>query len=127
MSRKKPKKPRKKSAAKKIPGHSLESLESRSSVAVTVGWLLCACATVGAIILMVAARLIYVQSPESMTLVIANVFTLISVLTGILTMILTVVVVRLRRTPPPAAITWTVLLIGLAPFVSLAILVYLER
>ena len=76
---------------------------------------------------MVAARLIHAQNSDSMTMVIANAFTLISLLTGILTIVLTIVTIRLRRTPPPAAITWTVLLIGLGPFVVLGILAYLER
>lgn len=80
-----------------------------------------------AIILMVAARLIYKQSPESLTLLIANVFTLISLVTGVLTIALTIAAVRVRRTPPPSAITWTVLMIGLAPLVVLGVFAYLER
>ena len=68
---------------------------------------------------MLAARGFYRTQPEPTRLLAANVLTLLALLMGGLTLLLTVAALRVRSTPPPKSVTAATLLIGGLPFLVL--------
>lgn len=101
--------------------------ESRGSVAVTVSWMLTLLATAGGMITAVICFFLSnslqmtPQQAEVMALLSA-VMTIVSAATGFLCLVLTVVVYRVRRDPPPIAITVAAVFVSCLPLATMLLL-----
>ncbi len=104
-SRKRPSKQRAKRGHKKrVPRRPVwsEADESRPAVAMTVAWLLCGLTTTGAlaITLLVQVARSFDATVDTGSLYVSA-FRFVAVMTGLLTLLLTVVTLRIRHRPPP--------------------------
>lgn len=125
MGRKSKKKKKKKSPASpgksnpkvSLPPVNPEALESPNAVAGTVAWLLSALTTLLAMLVSLICRWIYSRNSESETYGGIGLFLFAATVTGIATLVLTFLVLRVRRTPPPRNVTRGAIVIGLLPFV----------
>lgn len=101
----------------------LPAEERRAEVA-TIAWMLCTlftfCSEAVSLVAKVAlSRMSEAENGPTAWSLLPDVALLMGVVTGTLCLILTPVVYRLRRTPPPAAITAVAVLVGLTPWASL--------
>lgn len=96
-----------------------DSGESRAAEATTVAWMLTAMATIGAILLAgtvrLATRFLAADATGAGLRFLPDLLIFTSLVTGILCLCLTVVVYRVRKTPPPSSVTIAAVLIGLSP------------
>lgn len=101
--------------------------ESRGSVAVTVSWMLTLLATAGGMLVAVIcfslsqSLQMTPQQVEVMGLLSA-VMTIVAAATGFLCLVLTVVVYRVRRDPPPIAITVAAVFVSCLPLATMLLL-----
>jgi len=103
--------------------------EERRAEAATVGWMLCVLFTLCAEGVGLAARIVLAysaadQAPKAWVLL-PDITLVMGLVTGTVSLALTPVVYKLRKTPPPAAITVVAILLGLTPWVRV-ILGYLR-
>jgi len=106
---------------------SLLEQEPRGSIAVTVGWMLTILATAGSMIaaglfLWIRRSFVFAPEPAKVLAILPGVFTFIAATTGIVCLVLTVAVYRVRRDRPPASITFVAVLVGLLPIVTMLLL-----
>jgi hypothetical protein len=110
-----------------LSGNSSAGEESRSSVAVTVSWMLTLLATAGAMIVAVVcfflSRSLQLspQQAEGFGLL-GGVMTVVSAVTGLLCLVLTVVVYRVRRDRPPISITVAAVFVSCLPLATMLLL-----
>lgn len=98
--------------------------EERRAEVATIAWMLCTLFTFcsEAVSLVAKVALSRMSEPEGEPTawsLFPDVALLMGVVTGAFCLVLTPVVYRLRKTPPPAAITAVAVLVGLAPWASL--------
>jgi hypothetical protein len=104
-----------------------DSLESQAAIALTVGWMLTAMSTLVALLVagtVGVAMLVWPTDPgrEHPLSAISGLMLFVSAATGVVCITLTPFIYRVRRAPPPRAITIAAVLIGLAPLVTIAVL-----
>jgi hypothetical protein len=114
---------------KLLSPRSLLVEESRGSVAVTVAWMLTLFLSGVALLiagLAFVAALSFTLAPavEKNVVRLAGLMTLIAAVTGLLCLVLTVVVYRVRRDPPPIAITVAAVVVGVFPISLLLFLAW---
>lgn len=95
--------------------------EDRRAEAATVAWMLCALFTLCAEGVGLAARMLLaysgeVQAPSALALL-PDIMLVMGLVTGTIVLALTAAVYKLRKTPPPPAITVVAILLGLTPWV----------
>ena len=101
--------------------------EPRASVAVTVSWMLTLLVTAVALVM---ALIFYLASqgmalpPKSAILLrsLAGLMLLSAALTGVLCLVLTVVVYRVRRDPPPISITVAAVFVSCFPLATMLVM-----
>lgn len=100
--------------------------EERSAEAATIAWMLAAVATLAAQLVALAARLAAWGVPGEEIPPVARIlpgwFLLCAVVTGGLCLLLTPLVYRVRRSPPPWPVTVGVIIISLTPLVAVGLL-----
>lgn len=106
---------------------ALAGEESRGSVAVTVSWMLTLLATTGGMIVAVVCFFLSRSlqlSPQQAEVfgLLAGVMTIVAALTGLLCLILTVVVYRVRRDRPPISITVAAVFVSCLPLATMLLL-----
>ncbi len=111
-----------KSGSAKQPSPKLLK-EAPAAEAATVAWLLCLIATVAAVTLALVGRGFYWSNPTDQAGMASGVLTFTSVVTGVFTLLLTYVVTRVRKIPPPNRLLQIAATVGLLPFVVWAGLV----
>ena len=134
MGRKSKKKKKKKkspsSTSKKnisLPPINPEALEPLNAVAGTVAWLLSAMSTVLAMLVSLVARWVHAGNDEVETHGAVGLFLFAAIVTGVATLVLTLLVHRVRRTPPPSNITRGAVVIGLLPFMLQLVYALMDR
>ena len=123
-------KPARRAAKRKRPSASESPprpAEPRSGEALTVLWMLTILATLVAEMAAAAAAAWAYGRPgpaegPSMPATLANVMLFTALVTGGLCLLLTPVVRRIRREPPPASVIWSAVAIGASPFFVLTLL-----
>ena len=95
--------------------------EPKASVVVTVGWMLGGLATFGAEVIGVVLKAAAWanESIPDWLLAITNVLFLVALVSGVFTLIMTIICHKVRPTPPPKPITRLMLAIALMPIVVL--------
>lgn len=99
--------------------------EDRGSVALTVAWMLTALMTALAVAVVIVGRLLLWQFPPATTdarplAFVPGLFLLVATVTAVLCLMLTPVVYRVRRDPPPRSIATTVVAVSLLPLAIVA-------
>ena len=98
----------------------IKRYESRGSLAFTVAWVLTALIALVAVAVSLLLRGTAALAEETEGLpLLADLFLLVSLVAGILALLLTPIVYRIREIKPPRAIVLTVLGIGLLPAILL--------
>ena len=120
-------KPKKKSPAPATPAVNPEALEAPNAVAGTVAWLLSAFATVLGLLAAGIAWLVYTRNAERETFGAVHLFLFAATITGIVTLVLTVLVRRIRKRPPPTNVTRGAIVIGILPLVVQAVVAIVNR
>jgi hypothetical protein len=94
--------------------------EERAAEAATVAWMLCALFTLCAEGVGLAARVVLARAGEQQQAtpwsLLSDVTLVMALVTGTLCLLLTLVVYRVRKTPPPSPITVVAILVGLTPW-----------
>ena len=104
-----------------------EVQESRASIATTVSWMLTILVTAGALLLagvffwMSRAEQLAPQSARLLSLL-SGTMMLTSAITGLLCLVMTVAVYRIRRDRPPLAITVTAVFVSSLPLATMLLL-----
>jgi hypothetical protein len=112
--------PRRKTA-KRRPLPPLAPEESRLAETLTVGWVVAALSTLVCELATVAARLYLRQAPGNASIGALAVLTQFAAFSiGIVTLLLTPMVLKLRRQTPPRGVTALAVAIGLAPLAAIA-------
>lgn len=101
--------------------------EPRGSVAVTVSWMLTLLATGGALLIgaatfLLAHSLEIPRQQNNLLLILPGLMLISAAVTGVLCLLLTVVVYRVRRDPPPIAITVAAVFVGCLPLATILVL-----
>jgi len=101
--------------------------ESRSAVALTVVWMLTCMSTAVGCLVVLGLRLLMLAFPAVQGRVhplaqASGVLLFAAITTGVLCMVLTPLVYRVRQVPPPRTVTVGAIAIGLAPIVLLIVL-----
>jgi hypothetical protein len=104
----------------------LASEESRGTVALTVVWMLTCLSTIVGLVVTVVLHLLMAALPAAGSSVhplkaMAVVILLTAAATGLLCLGLTPLALRVRRTPPPRSITIAAVVVGLLPWLVIAI------
>ena len=125
MPNKKPK-PRPKPRAAVLP---IDADESRAAVALTVAWMLTLLSTAAAMGVAVLIWILVLAFPVGGAKghplgFLPGTLTFVAAATGILCLLLTFFANRARKTPAPRAITIAAVLIGLAPWATIAVLAF---
>lgn len=90
--------------------------ESRGAEAITAGWMLAALnALVLQILWIVLRALMHYNAGLQPLQLLASLLLLVAIVLGMVVVVLTPVVYRVRCTPPPRNVTIAVLLVGLSP------------
>jgi hypothetical protein len=115
----------------KNPERLPDQHESRAAVALTVAWMLTCMSTAAGMFVVLALRLLMIAFPVAQGGVhplgrISGVLLFVALATGVLCLLLTPLVHRVRAAAPPRAITVGAVLIGFAPLVLLAVLTFLS-
>jgi hypothetical protein len=103
-----------------------ETGEERSADAATIAWMLSAIATLAAELVAGLAAVVNWLAGDSDKLpavsrVLPSWFLFCAVVTGLLCLVLTPLVHKIRRQPPPRSVTITAVVIGLVPLVTLIV------
>ena len=111
---------KKKHSGKSAFPRSRTAGEDRGSVALTVVWMLTALATAAAVAVVLVARLLLWQFPPdssgaSPLRIVPELFLMVATITGLLCLVLTPVVYRARRDPPPRSIATTAVVVSVLP------------
>lgn len=124
MSRKSKQKKRKRSKTNKATAPEQvakrvdpKSLETPRAVASTVAWLLATLATALGLVAALVAQVVHLRNQESDAHTFVQLFLFASTITGMVTLTLTPIVIRVRRIPAPRNVTIAAIVIGAAPFV----------
>ena len=122
MTRAKPKRaPAKQTTAPQLP----DAGESRGAVAVTVAWMLlalsCAAAQVVALATWLLARAAAPAAGVNHLLPVPRTMLIVALLTGVLILLLTPLVYRVRKSRPPRAITVVAVGIAVGPLVTVIV------
>ena len=101
--------------------------ESRGAVAVTVAWMLSCMSTAAGMLTVLSLRLLMLAFPvaeggDHPLGRIAGVLLFVALATGVVCLGFTPLAYRVRKAPPPRAITVGALLIGIAPILLLIVL-----
>ena len=114
--KKRRRKPRKTRRAQAEPPlrRGFDADESRPAVATTVAWMLCQVATVASLVIFAVTRMWLSATAEPTLQLLARVWAIVASILALLTLILTVVVWRVRLVPPPRGLTWAAVVISLA-------------
>lgn len=107
------------------------SLEDRTTVALTVAWMLALLCSLSAelaslTVLVVARPVPPVEGRPQLAAALAGGLLLAALVTGAACLLLTPIVWRLRKSKPPLAVGMAAVLVGLAPMITLVILYWLE-
>jgi hypothetical protein len=110
-----------------LEGNQIAGEESRGSVAVTVSWMLTMLATAGGMVVAVICFFLSRSlqlSPQQADLfgLLAGVMTVVAAVTGLLCLVLTVVVYRVRRDRPPISITIAAVFVSSLPLATMLLL-----
>lgn len=106
---------------------ALAEQESRGSIAVTVSWMLTMLATAGGVVLALLFHF-FARSqqlePKSAQLfsVLSGGMLIVCAITGLLCLVLTLAVYRVRRDPPPLAITVAAVFVSSLPLATMLLL-----
>ena len=116
---------KKKSQAKQTHRATRSSAEERSSVALTVAWMLTSLATAIALAVVVVGQMLVWQFPPETSgsapfAFVPSLFLLMATITGLVCLTLTPVVYRVRRDPPPRSIATAAVVVSLIPFAIIA-------
>jgi hypothetical protein len=108
----------------------LDADESRAAVALTVAWMLTLLSTAAAMMVAVAAwgLMLAFPPPEGQGHPLGlfpGTLTFVAAATGALCLVLTFFAARVRKSPAPVAITIAAVLIGAAPWITIAALALL--
>jgi hypothetical protein len=106
------------------PGTPIDPAESRPAVAMTVAWMLttlsCGAAQAVALVMWLVARNAGIAEDQPNALyMIPQTLLLVAFVAGVVALLLTPLVHRLRRSRPPISITIAALLIGVLPIVTI--------
>lgn len=93
--------------------------DARSIEVLTVGWMLMVVTTLVCEVAFAAIRIVGPR-PESRLAILANLFLFAAMVIGLLLLLITPVVLRGRRVPPPQGITVFAVVVGLAPVAMVA-------
>ena len=100
--------------------------EDRRAEAVTVAWMLAAVATLAAQLVALTARLVAGGAAAAAAPPVARIlpgwFLICAFMTGLVCLVLTPIVYRVRRVPPPWPVTAGVIVISLTPLAALLLL-----
>ncbi|MDG2384020.1 MAG: hypothetical protein P8N76_20275 [Pirellulaceae bacterium] len=114
---------RPKKGQRKAPQPSPADLESRTAVAATVAWMLALMSTIAAECSGIFVRILLMTNDASDRLrVLSTTLLLVAFLSGTITLILTPVASRLRRTAPPRSIVIIAYIMGIVPLITIALL-----
>ena len=105
----------------------IDADESRAAVALTVAWMLTFLSTAAAMLVAAAAWALMLAFPPPAGQghplgLFPGTLTFVAAATGALCLILTFVATRVRKSPAPRAITIAAVLIGAAPWITIAAL-----
>jgi hypothetical protein len=105
----------------------IDADESRAAVALTVAWMLTLLSTAAAMIVAASAWLLMLAFPVAAgqghpLASLPGTLTFVAAATGILCLILTYFVHRVRKSPAPRTITIAAVLIGAVPWATIAVL-----
>ena len=112
------KKKKKKKPAKRVPNDLQAAAESRSELAAKVAWSLTLLSTLAAEAMGFVCQL-YVRFAEPVTLlqVLGGVMLFVALVAGVVTLLLTPLVLKLAKTRPPSSIVLTAIVAGVLPLV----------
>jgi hypothetical protein len=107
-----------------VAGAPIDAAESRPAVAMTVAWMLttlsCGAAEVVAVVMWLIARNAGIPADQPNALyMIPQTLLLVAFVAGVVSLLLTPLVYRLRRARPPIQITIAAMLIGLLPIATI--------
>jgi hypothetical protein len=120
MSKKKKNKTKRKSTrkTKPVPTHLQEAAEDRTAVAANVAWMLSLMSTLTAETLGLVCRWYTILvEPVDLLTVLSTVMLFVAVVSGIVTLIMTPIVLRSARTRPPSVIVRVAIFAGGLPLV----------
>ena len=105
--------------------------ESRPAVALTVAWMLSCMSTAVGMLTILALQLLMLAFPVAQggkhpLAQVSGVLLFVALITGVVCLVFTPLVYRVRKTPPPSSITAGAVLIGIAPVILLIILNLLQ-
>ncbi|MCA9173000.1 MAG: hypothetical protein KDB14_00725 [Planctomycetales bacterium] len=92
--------------------------EERSTEAMTIAWML---ATMSTLMAMGASLLAYLLN-QLVVKSLPQLLLLVSLISGLVVVVLTPLVLRLRKSKPPAAVTWFAVIVGLTPVAIVAVI-----
>jgi hypothetical protein len=97
--------------------------ESRASLTVTVGWMLGALATFGAEVAGVVVNTIVVitESAPNWLRHVSEILFFVALMTGLMTLVMTPVCLKVRQVPPPRPITVLVVVVAAAPLLVIVV------
>jgi uncharacterized membrane-anchored protein len=103
--------------------------ESRGAVALTVAWMLACTSTVVGLAVVISLRLLMLVAPaaagaEHPLARIAGILLFVALVTGTCCLAMTPLAYRVRQARPPRAITIAAVVIGLLPWIMLAVLAF---
>ena len=99
--------------------------ESKSAEAVTVAWVLTLMSTLAAEALGVLTRALAVSyGPAPQFQVLSGTFLLVAVIAGLVTLVLTIVTVKVRRVPPPRPLVTLAIVSGVVPWITIGLLLW---
>jgi hypothetical protein len=102
--------------------------ETRAADALTSAWMLTALnALVVQVLWIVLRALLHYNADLQKMQVVASLLLLVAVVLGIAVIVLTPIVYRVRRVPPPRSVSTAALLIGLSPVAAVLALWLVER
>jgi uncharacterized membrane protein len=113
------------SQSKPAPSEPL-SEETRAVDALTSVWMIAVANTLLCELVAMILALVARQTASQNALLLAGLLWLVAVVLGVAALVLTLVVVRLRRTAPPRSVTAAALFIGSAPLIVWAVLAVLD-
>ena len=119
---KKTKKKRKAKKAKPVPRHLVEAAESRSALSATVAWTLSLMSTLVAEVIGFLSRL-YTKmvEPNDLLTVMGAIMLFVALVAGVVTLVLTPVVLKLAKKRPPNVIVQLACIAGALPIVVILI------
>ena len=96
--------------------------ETRAAEALTVGWMLSVMTTFACDLAAVAARLVHAARPGlERVVVLGELLLFAAVVSGVVSLLLAAMVLRVRQVAPPRGITTFALVVAVAPLVALFI------